>query len=129
MGNMYVVLCNIPSSLHPQMRKFIEILHKAVYNIKMKWEPSAPSVDWCDARLHTGPQCNITTKGVPMGSGESPVDTLWSRWPDACSQNCPTVLASMIPALGLKSRQRAGSTLALTCNLRTIEGCGYKGYP
>ena len=45
MDNMYLVLCHIGSSLHPQMRKFIEILHKTVYNIKMKWEPSAPSVD------------------------------------------------------------------------------------
>ena len=62
-----------------------------------------------------------------MDCGESPV---WSRWPDACSQNCPPVLASMIPALSLKACQKAGSQLALTSNLRTVvQGCGYKGYP
>ena len=128
--NMYIVLCNVPANMHPHMRCFVEILHKTVYNIKMKWETSATSVDWCDARMHASPMCDITLKGVPMGRGESPVDSIWSRWPDACSQNCPTVLSSMIPALSLKSCQRAGSRLALTSNLLTIvQGCGYKGYP
>ena len=36
-----------------------------------------------------------------MGRQESAVDTPWSRWPDVCLQNCPTVLASMISALSL----------------------------
>ena len=108
MDNMYIVPCNIPP------------------NIKMKWESCAELVDWCDARLHSTPHCDITMKGVPMGGGVN----VRSRWPDACSQNCPTVLASMIPALCLKSCQKAGSRLALTANLRTVvQGCGYKGHP
>ena len=130
MDNMYIVLCNIPPEIHQQLARFIEILHQSVYNITMKWEPCADSVVWCDARLHSNPRCDITMKGIPMGSRESPVATVWSRWPDACSQNCPTILASMIPALSLKSCQKAGSPLALTANLRTVvQGCGHKGYP
>ena len=57
------------------------------------------------------------------------MDTIWSRWADACF-HCPTVMASMIAALFLKSCQRAGSHTALTSTLCTIvQGCGYKGYP
>ena len=100
MDKMYIVLCNIPPVLHPQLRCFIEILHQA--QIPKKWETGGVFVDWCNARMHSTPQCDITMKGVPTGNGVCPVTTIWSRWPHPWSQNCPTVLASMIPALSLK---------------------------
>ena len=51
----YLACLNVPASIHPHMRCFVEILHKTVYNIKMKWEPGASSIDWCDARMHASP--------------------------------------------------------------------------
>ena len=87
MDNMYIVLCNIPFEIHPQVARFIEILHQSVYNIKMKWESCAESVDWCDARLHSTPHCDITMKGVPMGGGETPVN-VWSLHVPKTARRC-----------------------------------------
>ena len=130
MDNMYQAVCNVPTHIHARLKRFLEILQHVVYNIKMKWEPEGLSVDWCDARLHSNPKLDLTIKGVPIGDGIAPVVHLWARWPDVCSQNCPTVLQSMLPSLTNKSCELAGSTHAIRCNIRAvIQGCGYKGYP
>ena len=52
-------------------RLFVQLLRDVVYQTKLKWEPQAASVDWCEARMHTQPQLNITMKGVIVGRGTS----------------------------------------------------------
>ena len=129
MDNAHLTLCNVPTHTHKQVLKFVEILHQTVYNIKMKWETTGVHTDWCDARLSSLPRPNLTVKGVPCTPCSTPATSLWDRWPDRWSPNCPTVLGSMIPALTGKSMTLAGDRHAISCNVRTIvQGCGYKHY-
>ena len=130
MDNMYQAVCNVPEHAHARIKCCLEILQHVVHRIKMKWEPEGCSVDWCDARLHSQPTLDLTIKGVPMGKGATPVTAAWAQWPDWCSQNCPTVLRSMLPALTNKSCELASTPYAIECDIRTVvQGCRYKGYP
>ena len=114
---------------HTHLLKFFEILRQTVYNIKMKWEATGVHTDWCDARLSSLPQPNLTVKGVPCTPCSTPATSLWDRWPDRSSPNYPTVLGSMIPALKGKSTTLAGDRDVMSCNVRTIvQGCGYTHY-
>ena len=78
MDNAYIALCNVLVHTQTWLRKFVETLHEIVYNTKMKWRPTAVHTDWCDARLFSEPNVNITLKGVPFRNGE-PAYTLWGR--------------------------------------------------
>ena len=65
MDNAYLTLCNVPTHTHHKLKKFLEILHQTVYNIKMKWETTGVHTEWRDARLSSEPQLDLTVKGVP----------------------------------------------------------------
>ena len=131
MDNAYMALGNIPipTHTHAQLALFVELLHKAIYDIPMKWEPTGVTADWCDTRLLTSPSIGMCMKGVTICSGGGPAMRLWQRWPDPWSPNCPSVLQSMIPALTQKTFQLHGSPGSLEANVRSIvQGCGFKEY-
>ena len=128
MDNAYLALCNVPTHTHHKLRQFVEILHQTIHNIKMKWEPTGVRADWCDTRPFSAPALNMTLKGVPFTGAPEPATTLWDRWPDWWSPNCPTVLGSMIPALVGKSFALSGCRLALTHNVqRVVQGRTWAG--
>ena len=129
MDNAYVTSGSVLVHIHTELALFLEILHHTIYGIKMKWETTGVAAHWCDCRLLTAPSLDRCIKGVPIGEGTGPAISLWRRWPDPLSPNCPSVLKSMIPGLVHKTVQIHGSTRALQANVQCIvQGCGYKNY-
>ena len=129
MNNAYVTPGNVPTHIHTQLALFLVILHHTIYGIKMKWETTGVAADSCDTHLLNAPSLDLCIKGVPICVGARPAVSLWHRWPDAWSPNCPSVPSSMIPGLVHKTLQLHGSAGSLEANVQCIvQGCGYKNY-
>ena len=110
MNNTYLGFCNVPESLLPAVWHFLEIFQHILYEAPFKWEPESQFLKWG--------KCTVMC-----------TNTLWDRWQDRWSPNCPLVLQSMIPALVHKALQLCNSTQYCGHNIRRLVlGFGYKPY-
>ena len=59
-----------------------------------------------------------------MGNGESPLDTIWSMWPHACSQNSPNdvSLRDTSPVLSHARGQKSHRQLAHCSTRMWVQG-------
>jgi len=128
MDNTYPGFCNVPGTLLPVVRHFVEIFQHIVYEVPFKWEHESQFLNWGECSVMCTDTLSLTMKGVP------PVEPffnleMWDRWPDRWSPNCPLVLQSMIPALVHKALQLCNSTRCRGHNIRSLVlGFGYKHY-
>ena len=97
MDNTYLGICNVPESLLPAVRHFVEIFQHILYEVPFRWEPESQLLNWGE--------CSVMCTDTPSPSmkGEPPVEPffnpeMWDRWPGRWLPNCPLVLQSMFPA-------------------------------
>ena len=128
MDNTYLEFCNVPGTLWPAVRHFVEIFQHILYEVPFKWEPESRFLNWGESSVMRTDTLSSTMKGQP------PVERffkpeMWQRWPDCWSPNFPIVLQSMIPALVHKALQLCNSTQCRGHIVRgLVLGFGYKHY-
>ena len=104
---------------------FVECLLDAIYQIKMKWEPTHDYVaDWCEYRLSFRDCPTLLMKGIhpqhPACRSLLPDFPLWDRWIDSFSPNIRVVLTSMVHNLGQKALILTSSDLDGQINIASL---------
>ena len=65
MDNNYLGFCNVPKSLLPAVRHFVEIFQHILYQVPLKWEPESQFLNWGESSVMCTDTMSPTMKQVP----------------------------------------------------------------
>ena len=92
MDNTYLGFCNVPGTLLPAVRNFVEFFQHILYEVPFKCEPESQFLNWGECSVMCTDRLSLTMKGVlPVEPFFNP--EMWHRWPDRGWPNCPLVFA------------------------------------
>ena len=83
MDNTYLEFCNVPVTLLPAVRQFVEIVQHIIYGVPFKWEPGSRFLNWGECSVMCTDTLSLTMKGVPPVKPFFDPE-MWHRWPDCC---------------------------------------------
>ena len=65
MDNTYLGFYNVPASVLPAVRHFVEIFQHILYEVSFKWQPESQFLNWGACSVMCTDTLSLTMEGVP----------------------------------------------------------------